>query len=148
MTTAMMASHTVPAPYLERPSVPKTLHFYPPPARRLNDPFGQKQEEGDEADIEDDVFGIDDPALEILQVADDGQIAQDFCRRRASKGCRPADDPEKKEGPKGDRHGDDLVFGDRRGKHAHSDERGAEQKHAQVGRKNGSPVGRAVDIQG
>src|SRR5580693_5933564 len=71
---------------------------------------GEKQSEGDEADVVDQVRRIDDAFREVVEVIDDRQVAGQLVSARSEEAADPGDDPQKEEHGKGDRAGDDLVL--------------------------------------
>src|SRR5690348_8571389 len=64
------------------------------PPFRVHRPCGQEQAKGDEAEVVDQVLGVDDPLGEVVEVVGDGKVVEHLLRRRPRERSDPVDHPE------------------------------------------------------
>src|ERR687894_532172 len=61
-------------------NVQNALHGLPAPAFAVHRPHGQEQAEADEAQVVNEVLGVEHAAREVVQVLDDRQVVEDVLR--------------------------------------------------------------------
>src|SRR5262245_20508415 len=120
------------------PSQPMTLSArssigLPAPALAVDRPGRQEQTEADEAEVVDEVRGVEHALREVVVVIDDREVLRDAVDRRRRKAADPVDDPEQQEDAEGGHSSDDLVARHARDEQTERDEAAAHEEESQIG---------------
>src|SRR2546428_180556 len=104
-----------------------------PPPLRFDHPVRQEQGEDDTGDEIDQVLRCHQSLDKLVEVIERGKVREDLAEGGAGEHLPgPAEEPEQKQGPETQNHGDDLVLRQARPQQARAQEQTAHEEDAQV----------------